>query len=112
MWSGPACAGVRSPRTRGASIDYRIAAKNLNFRPRARSFHLPSHVTKSLHGSEDDDAPEDQYEGVVCEACSRLHFVNPKTGQLMGEENEWIKLVAWHMIEITRGTKARRIKLT
>jgi len=51
-------------------------------------FTCPVTQLKVQHWSEDDDMPEDQYEGVVCEACSRLHFVNPKTGKLMGEEDE------------------------
>jgi hypothetical protein len=29
---------------------------------------------------EDDDAPENEYEGDQLPACTRLHFVNRKTG--------------------------------
>ncbi len=39
----------------------------------------------------DDDAPEDPsaaYETVVCQACSRLHFINRSSGKLLGQPEE------------------------
>jgi hypothetical protein len=30
------------------------------------------------------DARETEFEGVTCPACTRLHFVNRKTGKLLG----------------------------
>jgi hypothetical protein len=38
--------------------------------------------------SDDDDSAEDRYEGIDCPACARVHFVNPKTGEVLGEGNE------------------------
>jgi hypothetical protein len=34
------------------------------------------------------DDPQRSYETVVCKACTRLHFINRKTGKLLGEEVE------------------------
>jgi hypothetical protein len=33
----------------------------------------------------DPDISENEYEGIVCPACTRLHFINRKTGKLLGE---------------------------
>ena len=30
------------------------------------------------------DIQENQYESVICKACTRLHFINRKTGKLLG----------------------------
>jgi hypothetical protein len=32
----------------------------------------------------DDDPTEDEYEGIVCSGCGRMHFLNRKTGNLLG----------------------------
>jgi hypothetical protein len=37
---------------------------------------------------EDDDVPENEFQGLACPACTRLHFVNRKTGKLLGDEND------------------------
>jgi hypothetical protein len=37
---------------------------------------------------EDDDGPDNEYEGVTCAACTRLHFINRKTGKLLGQDEE------------------------
>lgn len=34
---------------------------------------------------EADDVQETDYEGVICPACTRLHFFNRKTGKLLGQ---------------------------
>ena len=36
-------------------------------------------------GSEDDRVT---YEGVTCLACRGLHMVNPKTGEVLGSDDE------------------------
>jgi hypothetical protein len=44
-------------------------------------------VTKMLvqHWLEDrEDATEDEHEGIDCPACSNLHFINRKTGKVLG----------------------------
>ena len=33
-----------------------------------------------------NDMPEDEYEGVECPACAKVHFINRKTGKLIGED--------------------------
>ena len=33
---------------------------------------------------EDEDAQVTEFEGMTCPACGRLHFVNRKTGELLG----------------------------
>jgi hypothetical protein len=33
----------------------------------------------------DPDISENEYEGIVCPDCTRLHFINQKTGKLLGE---------------------------
>jgi len=35
-----------------------------------------------------NDVPEDEYEGVDCPACAKVHFINRKTGKLMGGEDQ------------------------
>jgi hypothetical protein len=37
-----------------------------------------------------DDTSDDgeRYEAVSCIACDRLHYVNPKTGKVLGEDDE------------------------
>jgi hypothetical protein len=30
------------------------------------------------------DIQDNQYESVICRACTRLHFINRKTGKLLG----------------------------
>ena len=32
------------------------------------------------------DDPQGSYETVVCQACSRLHFINRSNGKLLGEQ--------------------------
>ncbi len=32
------------------------------------------------------DDPQGNYETVVCQACSRLHFINRSNGRLLGEQ--------------------------
>ena len=34
----------------------------------------------------DEDQPQCSYETVVCQACSRVHFINRSTGRLLGEK--------------------------
>ena len=34
------------------------------------------------------DDPYSSYETLVCQACSRLHFMNRSTGKLLGAEDQ------------------------
>lgn len=42
------------------------------------------------HWLDDDDQskPGDCYQSIVCQACARLHFVNRKSGRLLGQKEE------------------------
>jgi hypothetical protein len=37
---------------------------------------------------EDDNAPENEYAGINCPACAKLHFLNRRTGKLLGQDEE------------------------
>ena len=50
-------------------------------------FTCPATSMNVQHSLEDDqDAPDNEYEGVSCPACARVHFVNRKTGKLLGQD--------------------------
>jgi len=50
-------------------------------------FTCPATSMNVQHHLEDGEGvPENDYEGIVCPACTRLHFFNRKTGKLLGEE--------------------------
>jgi hypothetical protein len=52
-------------------------------------YTCPSTDLKVQHWQdEDQDVPENEYEAVTCLACSRIHFLNRKTGRLLGNQNE------------------------
>jgi hypothetical protein len=34
------------------------------------------------------DVQENEYEGLICLACTKLHFFNRKTGKLFGQDEE------------------------
>ena len=31
----------------------------------------------------------DNFEGIICTACGRLHLVNPKTAKVLGSDDDW-----------------------
>jgi hypothetical protein len=35
---------------------------------------------------DDPDSDDSKYEALTCAACSKVHFINPKTGKLFSEE--------------------------
>jgi hypothetical protein len=50
-------------------------------------FTCPATSMNVQHFLENDqDAPDNEYEGISCPACAKLHFVNRKTGKLLGED--------------------------
>jgi hypothetical protein len=50
-------------------------------------FTCPATSMKVQRLLEDDqDASDNEYEGVSCPACAKLHFVNRKTGKLLGQD--------------------------
>ena len=40
------------------------------------------------HWLDDDDLspPGERYQSIVCPACARLHFINRKTGRVLGQK--------------------------
>jgi hypothetical protein len=54
-------------------------------------FRCPVFKENVQHWLDDDDDPPadgDSYEAMTCPACTRLHFVNRKTGKLLGDERK------------------------
>ena len=52
-------------------------------------FNCPATGVNVQHWLDDDDdrgKPGDCYQSIVCQACARLHFVNRKTGRLLGHK--------------------------
>jgi hypothetical protein len=52
-------------------------------------FKCPA-TSLNVQGQLDDDgeASDDEYEPVTCPACTRLHFLNRKTGKILGQDSE------------------------
>jgi hypothetical protein len=52
-------------------------------------FTCPTTGMNVQHWSdEDDDVRENEYEGIICPACTSLHFLNRKNGKLLGQEDD------------------------
>ncbi len=51
------------------------------------SLPLPDHGLKVDAFFPDEAIEADSYEPVTCTACSAIHFVNPTTGKLLGEDD-------------------------
>jgi hypothetical protein len=54
-------------------------------------FKCPRTGMNVQHWQADEVVPGDPqctYETVVCQACSRLHFINRSTGKLLGEQQQ------------------------
>jgi hypothetical protein len=52
-------------------------------------FTCPTVLMKVQHRLDEDDVPENEYEGITCPACTRLHFINRRTDRLLGHDEEW-----------------------
>ena len=53
-------------------------------------FTCPTTKLNVQHWPENDkDISENEYEGITCLACSRLHFINRKTGELLAKSGHW-----------------------
>jgi hypothetical protein len=54
--------------------------------------HLPvpglGFDVQTLWPPHEDETPDRHYESVTCPSCARLHFVNRKTGKLLGYGKE------------------------
>jgi len=45
----------------------------------------------NVHGWITDDPTEgeaESYEAVTCTACTRVHLINPKTGRMLGDDED------------------------
>ena len=52
-------------------------------------FKCPSTGLNVQEWVDDEDGPADnEFQGVICPACTRLHFLNRKTGKLLGEKED------------------------
>jgi hypothetical protein len=50
-------------------------------------FTCPATLMNVQHLLVDDQgAPDNEYEGITCLACAKLHFFNRKTGKLLGQD--------------------------
>ena len=64
-------------------------------------FTCPTTKLNVQHWSEnDEDISESEYEGISCLACSRLHFINRKTGELLSKSGHWTPVP---LVPILRG---------
>jgi hypothetical protein len=58
-------------------------------------FTCPTTSMKVQHWSDqNDDVRENEYEGIICPACTRLHFLNRKNGKLLGQDDRDASLLA------------------
>jgi hypothetical protein len=50
-------------------------------------FSCPATLMNVQHSLDDDaDMPENEYEVITCLACTKLHLINRKTGQILGRD--------------------------
>jgi hypothetical protein len=43
---------------------------------------------QTVQGFTAEEADGDTYEAITCLACRRLHFVNPATGKVLGQDDD------------------------
>ena len=43
---------------------------------------------QTVQGCTAEEMPKDVYESIRCLACGQLHFVNPTTGKVLGEDDD------------------------
>jgi hypothetical protein len=36
---------------------------------------------------DDPNISENEYQGTICPACTRMHFINRKTGKVLGQDH-------------------------
>jgi hypothetical protein len=50
-------------------------------------FRCPATGLNVQHQLDDDpDISDTEYEGITCPGCTKLHFLNRKTGKLLGQD--------------------------
>ena len=60
-----------------APIEHRLMTRPFIFKCPITNQHVQGWL-------EDEDAQITEFEGMTCPACMRLHFLNRKTGELLG----------------------------
>jgi hypothetical protein len=75
---------------RNLAQDHGLASQGRHILTMAATvFRCPTTSMNVQHWSDDDnDARENEYEGIVCPACTKLHLLNRKTGKLLGQDDE------------------------
>ena len=71
-------------------LKYKVADLDQVLAWRHVSFFAP-HTGQRVQGWFADDGSEnggDTYQGVTCLACNQLHMVNPRTGKVLGADEE------------------------
>ncbi len=54
------------------------------------AFHCPNVDLRVQHLLDPQQKSDDEiYESILCFACTRLHFINKKTGELLGPSGTW-----------------------
>jgi hypothetical protein len=43
-------------------------------------------IQRWLDDDDDPSTPGERYQSIVCPACARLHFINRKTGRVLGQK--------------------------
>jgi hypothetical protein len=51
-------------------------------------FQVPGNRLQRQHLDDDPDISENEYEAIPCPACTGIHLVNRKTGELLGQDDE------------------------
>jgi hypothetical protein len=52
-------------------------------------FRCPATGFNVQHQLDDDpDMSENEYEAIVCPACTKIHLVNRKPGKLLGQDDD------------------------
>ena len=63
-------------------------------------FTCPTTKLKVQHWlDDDDDALENEFKGIICSACMKLHFINRRTGKLLGDESLDIDAPVLHRLD-------------
>ncbi|HLG82453.1 MAG TPA: hypothetical protein VKY22_15665 [Bradyrhizobium sp.] len=75
-----ASANIRSFLANGVSPYCHVMARHILLKCPATGMHVQHWL------ADEPDAAHNSYRQMVCPACTRIHFVNPQTGKLVGEK--------------------------
>lgn len=83
-WQARTCAGCEVAYRRAVFLFIRAQQHGADMR--TITFLCPITRVMVQHRLADDEAAEHQFQGMFCPACSQLHFVDRKTGRLLGRK--------------------------